>query len=127
MCYHNFHQPYQRYSEYHPNKKEIDILMDVDRHQYTHPLSPMSKKQKNPDKFRFMTEKSIRQEKFELTRWQSAQLRSKLPVGIYWVKLENGRLVQWNWTLLQNFLIDGDGPIHRALVEEYLSTLPKTN
>jgi hypothetical protein len=73
-----------------------------DRHQYTHPLSPMSKKQKNPDKFRFLTEKSIRQQKFELTRWQSAQLRAKLPVGIYWVKLENGRLVQWNWTLLLN-------------------------
>ena len=80
----------------------------------------MPKKLKSPDKFRFMTEKSIRQEKFELTRWQSAQLRSKLPINIYWMQLEKGGLVHWNWTLLQSYLINGDCPNQQKLIEEYL-------
>jgi hypothetical protein len=83
----------------------------------------MSKKPKNSDKFKFMTEKSIRQEKFELTRWQSAQLRSKLPVGIYWIKLEKS--IHWNHTLLMDYVVNHDCPSHQALVEEYIATLPQ--
>ena len=105
----------------------IDTLANVDRHQqYTHPLSPMPKKLKSPNKFRFMTEKSIRQEKFELTRWQSAQLRVKLPRGIYWIQLEKSGLVHWNWTLVSDFLINGDCPNHQELVTEYIATYPHT-
>jgi hypothetical protein len=85
----------------------------------------MSKLQ-TPDKFKFMTERSIRAEKYELTRWQSAQLRSKLPKGVYWLQLESGGLIQWNWALLQSYLVSGaDSPETLALVEEYISTLPK--
>jgi hypothetical protein len=99
------------------------------RHQYTHPLSSMSKNPKNPgkpDKFKFLTEKSIRQEKFEITSWQLQRLRSKLPEGIYWLQIEKRGLVHWNWTILQNYLLNGADCIeHRALVAEYIATLPQ--
>jgi hypothetical protein len=86
----------------------------------------MSKKLQTPDKFKFMTERSIKREKYELTSWQSAQLRSKLPKGIFWQQLEKGGLVQWCWTLLQSYLTHGlDSPITQALVEEYIATLPQ--
>jgi hypothetical protein len=86
----------------------------------------MPKKLQTPDKFKFMTERSIRAEKYELTRWQSAQLRRKLPKGIYWLQVESGGLIQWNWGLMQSYLLNGmDSAVHRALVEEYLATLPK--
>ena len=85
----------------------------------------MAKKLKNPDKFKFLTERSLQQEKFEMTRWQSAQLRAKLCRGIYWLQIEKGGLIQWNWTLLQSYLVNGaDSPETIALVEEYIATLP---
>ena len=77
------------------------------------------------DKFRFLTERSIKQDKIELTRFQSAQLRAKLPKGIYWLQIADKGLIQWNWTLLQDYLVNGDRPEHQALVEEYIATLPK--
>jgi hypothetical protein len=77
------------------------------------------------DRFRFITERSIRKDKIELTRFQSAQLRAKLPKGIYYIQIASGGLVTWNWTLLQDYLINGDRPEHQALVEEYIATLPK--
>lgn len=73
-----------------------------------------------------MTERSIKQDKLELTRFQSAQLRAKLPKGIYWLQIASGGLIQWNWTLLQDYLFNGDRPEHQALIEEYMATLPKT-
>lgn len=82
------------------------------------------KKLSSTDRFRFLTEKTIKQEKIELTRFQSAQLRSKLPPGIYYLQITKAGLVQWNWTLLQDYLVNGDRPEHQKLVEEYLSTLP---
>jgi hypothetical protein len=86
----------------------------------------MAKKLQPPDKFKFMTERSIKREKYELTAWQSAQLRAKLPKGIYWLQIEKGGLIQWNWTLLQSYMLNGaDCPQHRALVEEYIATLPQ--
>ena len=84
------------------------------------------KKIPNTDRFRFLTERSIKQDKLELTRFQSAQLRAKLPKGIYWLQIVRGGLIQWNWTLLQDYVINGDRPEHQALVEEYMATLPKT-
>jgi hypothetical protein len=85
----------------------------------------MPKKLQNSDKFKFLTERSLKQEKYELTRWQSAQLRAKLPRGIYWLQIEKGGLIQWNWTLLQSYLLNGYCPAHQALVEEFVSTLPQ--
>jgi hypothetical protein len=88
----------------------------------------MSKQIQTADKFKFYSERSIRAEKYELTRWQSAQLRRKLPKGIYWLQIERGGLLQWNWTLLKSYLLNGaDSPETQSLVEEYLSTLPKAS
>jgi hypothetical protein len=75
-------------------------------------------------KFRFLTERSIKREKLEITRFQSAQLRAKLAKGIYWLQIAEGGLIQWNWDLLQDYLINGDRPEHQQLVEEFLATLP---
>jgi hypothetical protein len=85
----------------------------------------MTKKLQTPDKFKFMTERSIRREKIELTKWQSAQLRAKLPKGIYWLQIEARGMISWNYTLLQHYLLNGDCPAHQSLVEEYMATLPQ--
>jgi hypothetical protein len=78
-----------------------------------------------PNKFKFMTEATIRAEKYELTRWQSGQLRQELAKGIFWNQIKEGGIIQWNWTLLQSYLLTGDSPETKALVEEYIATLPK--
>jgi hypothetical protein len=84
------------------------------------------KKKPDSDKFRFLTERSIKRDKLELTRYQSADLRKKLPQGIYWLQISRGGLVQWNWFLLHDYLLNGDSTEHQALVEEYLMTLPQS-
>jgi hypothetical protein len=76
------------------------------------------------NKFQFLTEKHIKAHLFQLTRWQTAKLREKLPKGTYWVQLAHGGQYHWNWTLLQDYLVNGDRPEHKALVEEYLASLP---
>jgi hypothetical protein len=86
----------------------------------------MPKFKQPSDKFKFMTEASIRAEKYELTRWQSGQLRQELQKGIFWNQIKEGGIIQWNWTLLQSYLLHGaDSPITQALVEEYIATLPQ--
>ena len=81
-------------------------------------------RKKPPDKFKFMIERSLKEEKFEMTRWQSTQLRAKLQKGIYYLQIEKGGLIHWNWTLLKSYLINGaDCPTHQALLEEYMDTL----
>jgi hypothetical protein len=84
----------------------------------------MPKKLQTPDKFMFMTERTIRAEKYELTRWQSGDLRRKLPKSIFWNQLEKGGVVSWCWILLQSYLLTGDSPQTQALVAEYIATLP---
>jgi hypothetical protein len=76
-------------------------------------------------RFQFMTEAFIRENYIQFTSFQSKSLRSKLPRGIYWLQITSGGIIQWNWTILQDYLINGDRPEHQALVEEYLATLPK--
>ena len=86
----------------------------------------MTKKLQTHDKFKFVTERSIKREKYELTSWQSAQLRAKLPKGIYWLQPQSRGLIHWNWCLLNSYLTHGlDSPITQALVEEYIATLPQ--
>jgi hypothetical protein len=83
----------------------------------------MPKKLQSCDKFKFLTERSLKEKKIELTRWQSAQLRAKLQRGIYWIQITKGGLIQWNWKILSDYLINGDRPEHQELIEEYLATL----
>lgn len=78
-------------------------------------------------KFVFKTEKSIRENHIEITKWQSADLRRKLPKGIFWLQIKRGGLVQFNWILLNSYLLHGlESPITQALVDEYMSTLPQS-
>jgi hypothetical protein len=77
-------------------------------------------------KFVFKTERSIRENHIEITKWQSADLRRKLPKGVFWLQIERGGLVQFNWILLNSYLLHGlDSPITQALVDEYMATLPQ--
>jgi hypothetical protein len=86
----------------------------------------MAKKTQPSDKFKFFNKKTLREEKGDFTDWQLAQLQSKLTRGIYWIQVEKRGLVQFNWTLIQSYLIHGaDSPEHHALIEEYISTLPQ--
>ena len=79
------------------------------------------------NKFVFKTEKSIRENHIEITKWQSADLRRKLPRGIFWIQIERGGLVQFNWILLSSYLSHGlDSPITQKLIEEYTATLPQS-
>jgi hypothetical protein len=84
------------------------------------------KKTPSNDRFRFLTEKTIREEKFEMTRFQSGDLRRKLQKGTFWCQLSKGSLIMWNWTLLNSYLLHGlESPITQSLVEEYMNTLPQ--
>jgi hypothetical protein len=74
--------------------------------------------------FKFLSEAAIREERFDISTWQSAQLRAKLPKGIYWIQpVERGKIL-WNLILLIDYLTSGDRPEHQILVEEYIATLP---
>jgi hypothetical protein len=75
-------------------------------------------------KFAFLTEAYIHAHYLQFTPFQSRQWRANLPKGIYW--LQDCKMIQWNWTLLQSNLLNGaDSPITTALVEEYMATLPQ--
>lgn len=74
--------------------------------------------------FPFLTEAFIKKNHIQLTPHQSLKLREKLPKGVYWIQFVERGLIQWNWTLLQDYLIRGDRPEHQALVEAYLKSLP---
>jgi hypothetical protein len=87
----------------------------------------MNTKQKaKPRTFQFLSETTIRREHFDLTKWQSADLRTKLAHRIYWVQPVVRGKILWNVDLLTDYMINGDvdRPQHQALVEEYLASLP---
>jgi hypothetical protein len=86
----------------------------------------MTKNPKDPDKFKFITKRTIREEIAELTDWQLNQLQSKTQRGVFWFQIEKGGLIHWNVTLLKSVLIHGqESSITAALVEEYIATLPQ--
>lgn len=86
----------------------------------------ISAKPQECDKFKLMTQRSIKKYKADLTDWQFNNLRTKLPRGIYWFQIEKRGLIHWNWTILQSYLVHGaESPITLALQEEYMATLPK--
>lgn len=71
-------------------------------------------------KFPFVETRTLRQH-FQLGKFGEATLRSKLPAPIYWI--QPARKVLWNFRLVQDHLIHGDGPHHQQLVEKFLSSL----
>jgi hypothetical protein len=74
-------------------------------------------------RFQFMTEAFIRENYIQFTPFQSSHLRGILPKGIFWIQIMKGGLIQWNWTLLQDYLCNEK--IDQSLVDEFLDTLPK--
>jgi hypothetical protein len=75
--------------------------------------------------FVFKTERTIRNEHLEITKWQSADLRRKLPKGIYWLQASgSGGLVHWNVPLLVDWVVNGDRQEHQDLISAYLAQLP---
>jgi hypothetical protein len=84
----------------------------------------MTKTLTTVSKFKFMTRQTICRDHYELTRSQVFSLKAKLPRGIYWNQVQLGGVIAFNWTLLNDYLINGECPSHAALREEYLSTLP---
>lgn len=79
---------------------------------------------KTKTKFVFKTEKTIREQHIEITPWQSAELRRKLPKSLYWLQPQERGMILWNVPLLVDYLVNGDRPEHQALVELFLSELP---
>lgn len=77
-------------------------------------------------KFTFLTEAYIHENHVQITPYQSRKLRAKLQKSVFWIQIEKNGLVQWNWIILQSYLIHGlESPITQALVEEYIATLPQ--
>ena len=68
----------------------------------------MSKTLQKPDKFKLYSQRSLKEQKADFTRWQLSQLKGKLARGIYWVQIQKGGVVQWNWTLLQSYILYGE-------------------
>lgn len=80
---------------------------------------------RNSQIFSFVDTKTFRQY-FQLGKFYEARLREQLPSPIYWI--QPVRKVLWNIRLVQDYLLNGDGPGHLRLVEEYLSTIePQIN
>jgi hypothetical protein len=87
----------------------------------------MPLKKQSPTNFRFVTESYVREYYHQLTRHQFGAIRSRVPKSIYWVQPSGkGGGVLWNLPLLQSYLLNGvDSSETQALIEEYISTLPK--
>jgi len=79
-------------------------------------------------KFAFLTQAYINEHYIQITPFQSLQLRGLLPKGIYYHQITKGGLVQFNWTLLQSYLLEGSTstPEHQKLLSEYMETLPQS-
>jgi hypothetical protein len=72
--------------------------------------------------FQFVQSRELNQ-RFDLSKFQRLSLRNRLPEGIYWIQPD--KLILWNLKLVNDYLLNGDGPQHQRLVEAYLLTLPQ--
>jgi hypothetical protein len=63
------------------------------------------------------------EKRLNILKNQRVELQRQLPRPLYWWQFPGGRKIFWNWILVQDFLLHGDTPDHRRLVEEFLSTL----
>jgi hypothetical protein len=74
-----------------------------------------------PENFRYVDTRTLRAS-FQVGKFGEAALRQKLPSPLYWIQPD--RKILWNFELVRDYLLNGDGPAHQRLVEEYLATLP---
>jgi hypothetical protein len=66
----------------------------------------------------------ILEQRLDLRKHSRGKLQKLLPSPLYWWQFPGARKIFWNWVLVQDYLLHGDGPSHQRLVEEYLATLP---
>jgi hypothetical protein len=105
-------------------KERSPPFLEAIANQKAYPVYNMSKILQKAEKFPFVTSKTL-EHHIELTKWQLHKLRAKLPKSIYWFQLEKGGVIHWNMTLLKSYLLHGeDSAEHRALVAEFVVTLP---
>ncbi len=74
--------------------------------------------------FKYVSESTIRKDYIDLSPWQSIELRAKLQKSVYWIQPTERGKIHWNIDLLQSYLVNGDCPQHKALVDEFLATIP---
>lgn len=74
-------------------------------------------------RYPFVDTRSLRQH-FQLGKFGEAALRRKLPSPIYWIQPD--RKILWNFELIKNYLLNGDCPAHRKVVESYLQSIQKS-
>jgi hypothetical protein len=77
-------------------------------------------------KFVFVTEKFIRENHQQLSRYQFERLRMTLPKSIYWIQpCGKGGSVLWNLPLFLSAMANGaESPQTHSLTAEYMATLP---
>lgn len=70
----------------------------------------------------------VQEDRLSITRFtshQSQSLRSKLPRSIYWIQPVPRGKTHWNEELLSDWLLNGDTPQHKQLVEKFVASLQK--
>jgi hypothetical protein len=77
-----------------------------------------------PQEFQFVQSREL-EKHFQFGKHQRVALARRLPQGIYWIQPDRAFL--WNITLVTDYLLNGDGPAHQRLTEQYLATLPQSN
>ena len=76
-----------------------------------------------PEQWKFVTNKTLT-EIFEIGERTIKNLRHSLPEGVYWIQPR--RKLLWNARIIKDFLVYGDRPEHRALIERYLAEFNPT-
>ena len=66
---------------------------------------------------------SVLEKRLDVRKTQRAELQKVLPSPVYWWQFPTGRKIFWNWRLVRDYLLNGPGPSHDKLVEEYLRSL----
>lgn len=74
-------------------------------------------------RFPFVSKRELT-EHFQLSNYQQADLKRKLPSPIYWIQPVPGGNNLWNLCLIRSFLLNGlDSEAHKRLVEEFIATM----
>ncbi len=83
----------------------------------------MTTKKKYPTDFPIVGS-SLLEQILDVRKTQRQKLKKRLASPLYWYQFPDGRKVFWNLTLIRDYLLNGNTDEHRALVEQYLQTLP---
>ena len=70
---------------------------------------------------------AVLEERLDIRSDQRAVLQQQLKSPLYWFQVPHGRKICWNWRLIRDYLMNGPGPKHNRLIEEYLASLEAPN